>query len=413
MKTMNKHLFLLVMLGGILTTMAQEKPTAKSMFEFCSNPLKYKTVEFVPEVLAARTCGFIGNGFVTKQNETEVLETFKNGNGKPTTPEWIASFTKSGDKYMASAEKEEKKKNTATAKDDYEKAAFFYYMARWPHIFSPEAQQAYDKNVIAYKKAHQYEEVKFEEVKIPFEGKTITGHLRTPNPNGKQPLVVICPGIDDWKGEVVEFNKAFLENGFATLIIDLPGTGEGEFHLTAGSYKIFSKAVEYAKDLPQIDGDKIGFYGLSGGGHYAAAMALYDKNIKASVNVGGPVHLSFSKEWLNFTPQSIFMTLARCQGLNPREIGKDNAIDKMGRLSLVEQGLINYKAPTVPLLTINGAKDVLASPDEYKVFDELGVNQDVLIFENDGHVAPAHFDIHIPFSVNWMKKSLGINTRHH
>lgn len=392
---------------------AQEKPVAKSMFEFCQNPLKYKTVAFVPEVLAARTCGFIGNGFVTKDNEAEVLETFKAGEGKPTTPKWVASFTKSGDKYMATAEKAEKKNDVKSAKGDYEKAAFFYYMARWPHIFSPEAQQAYDKNVIAYKKAHQYEEVNFQEIKIPYEGKIITGHLRTPKTNEKQPLVVICPGIDDWKGEVVEFNKAFLEGGFATLIIDLPGTGESEFAMTAGSYKIFSKAVEYAKTLPQIDGDKIGFYGLSGGGHYAAAMALYDKNIKASVNVGGPVHLSFSKEWLNFTAESIFMTLARCQNLNVKEIGKDAAIEKMGRLSLIEQGLVNYKSSTVPLLTINGAKDILASPDEYKVFDELGVDQDELIFENDGHVAPAHFDIHIPFSVNWMKKKLGIRTAHH
>ena len=99
--------------------------------------------------------------------------------------------------------------------------------------------------------------------------------------------------------------------------------------------------------------------------------------------------------------------------MNVKEIGKDAAIEKMGRLSLIEQGLVNYKSSTVPLLTINGAKDILASPDEYKVFDELGVDQDELIFENDGHVAPAHFDIHIPFSVNWMKKKLGIRSAHH
>ena len=170
---MKKIFFLITLLCSVLSAIAQDKPDAKSMFEFCSNPGKYKTVEYVPEVLAARTCGFIGNGFVTKQNEAEVLATFKNGNGRPTTPEWVASFTKSGDKYMESAEKAEKKKNIDRAKGDYEKAAFFYYMARWPHIFSPEAQQAYNKNVIAYKKAHQYEEVKFEEVRISYENKTI------------------------------------------------------------------------------------------------------------------------------------------------------------------------------------------------------------------------------------------------
>ncbi len=96
---------------------------------------------------------------------------------------------------------------------------------------------------------------------------------------------------------------------------------------------MFSAAIAYAKSLPGIDGERIGFYGLSGGGYYAVAMALTDPNIKASVNVGGPVHRSFTREWLQVTPDSIFVTLARCSGFNAREASKDTIIEGMRSVS--------------------------------------------------------------------------------
>jgi len=145
-------------------------------------------------------------------------------------------------------------------------------MARWPHTFSPNAMKAYQKHVVAYRKAGTYLNPPIQELKIPYDGKNIIAHLRLPSSDKPLPLIVFSPGIDDWKGEMNDFIVPMLKAGFATVVIDLPGTGESQFKLSAGSHKVFSTVITHVKQLPEIDGQKIGFYGLSGGGYFATAL---------------------------------------------------------------------------------------------------------------------------------------------
>lgn len=393
-----------------ITNAKQMPPKAPTLHQFCQSLGKgtYSGTEGIPNVLVMRGCAWLKAGIIDKVSELELVEAAKKGNGKPGSPIWIKEFTKLGDKYMAIGEKAEKIKDKKVAHKTFETSAHFYYMARWPHLFSKEAEIAYKRHVIAYRKASKYLNPPIQELKIPYEGKTIIAHLRMPKSDKPLPLIVFSPGIDDWKGEMNDFINPMLKAGFATLVIDLPGTGESEFKLEAGSHKVFMRVIEYAKKLSGIDKDKIGFYGLSGGGYFAVAMALTEPSVKASVNIGGPVDLSFSKKWLNTTPQSILATITRCAGFNIKKEGKQEVIEQMLPISLKEQGLLKPIKNPPQLLTINGEKDILAHPGEYRLIDELGIKQDMLIFENDGHVAPAHFDIHIPFSIMWLKKSLKI-----
>jgi len=381
-------------------------PTARIFCESLGSGT-YSGIEAIPDVLGMRACAWLKAGLIHDGNEPDLMRAASVGKGAPGSPPWVKAFTSAGDRYFAEGESAEAAGEKKAAREGFESAAHFYYLARWPHIFSAEAGAAYEKHIAAYRRAARYLDPPILELEIPFEESTIIGHLRVPESTVPLPLIVLSPGIDDWKGEMNDFIEPMLEAGFATLVIDLPGTGQSTIKLAAGSHRVFSAAIAYAKQLPGIDEDRIGFYGLSGGGYFAVAMALTDPHVRAVVNVGGPVHRSFTREWLTVTPDSIFVTLARCAGYNPRNQDKDSIIEAMKPISLAEQGLLLPRKDPRHLLTINGQRDILADPTEYQLIDDLGIDQDMLIFERDGHVAPAHFDIHIPFSIAWLQKKLG------
>jgi len=389
-------------------THAKKENKSETLHDFCSNlaSKKYQGVEGLPNILVMRGCAWMKAGIIDQESEGHFLSAARKGNGKPASPEWIQEFTKVGDIAFKEAETAEMNKNKKEAHKKYELASHFFYMARWPHMFSKESTEAFKKHVIAYRKAGAYLNPPIQELKVPYDGKTIVAHLRLPSSDKPLPLIVFSPGIDDWKGEMNDFINPMLKAGFATLVVDLPGTGESEYRLAPGSHKVFTAAINFIKKNPKINADKIGFYGLSGGGYFATAMALTNPNVKASVNIGGPVHYSFTKQWLEETPKSVYATITRCAGLSDKKIGHDQVLKEMAKISLAEQGLVNPSTQKAPLLTINGEQDFIAHRGEYRFLDEKGINQDTLIFENDGHVAPAHFDIHIPFSINWLKKKM-------
>jgi len=404
--------FILILVLPLLASFELHASTGKSdsVHEFCASlgTGKFSGIKGIPDVLATRGCAWMKAGIIDKESEKILLSSAREGKGIPASPEWIQAFTKAGDNAFKLAEAGEKKKNKNLAHQNYELASHFYYMARWPHTFSPNAMKAYQKHVVAYRKAGTYLNPPIQELKIPYDGKNIIAHLRLPSSDKPLPLIVFSPGIDDWKGEMNDFIVPMLKAGFATVVIDLPGTGESQFKLSAGSHKVFSTVITHVKQLPEIDGQKIGFYGLSGGGYFATAMALTDPNVKASVNIGGTIHYSFQKEWLETTPKGIYATITHCAGFNDKKMGHAKVLEGMSPISLENQGLLNQTRQNVPLLTINGERDTIAHPGEYRLLDEKGVNQDILIFEYDNHVAPRYFDIHIPFSIAWLKKNLKI-----
>lgn len=389
----------------------QPKPVmAETSRNFCATlgSGKYRGVKNVPEVLVMRSCAWLGAGLISPESEPDFNAAAKAGGGAPGSPPWVAAFISAGDKWFGKGKAAEAAGDKEAAFKAFEAAQHFYYLGRWPHLFSPQAEAAYKKHVVAYRKMAQYFDPPLDEVSFQFEGKTQTGHLRVPKGDGPHPLIVLSPGIDDWKGEMNDFITPMLKAGFATFVMDLQGTGESPVLLSPGSHRIFSAAIDHIKSRPEISASKIGFYGLSGGGYNAVAMALTDDDVKASVNVGGPVHRSFSADWLNVTPQSIYLTITRTAGMIEQKIGKEAVLAGMAPISLEAQGLVKKRENPPALLTINGERDILAHPGEYRFLDEAGIDQDMLIFERDGHVAPAHFDIHIPFSISWLKKKLAI-----
>lgn len=128
---------------------------------------------------------------------------------------------------------------------------------------------------------------------------------------GKLPAIVISPGHSPWgKASDYPIDSIFARNGFAVLDYDAIGEGErlqypdlatgrsrlsratGE-HGEAGlqptligdsiaRYFIWDamRAVDYLQTLPEIDANRIGAFGCSGGGTITAMFAALDRRIK-------------------------------------------------------------------------------------------------------------------------------------
>ncbi|RFU30920.1 hypothetical protein B7463_g5401, partial [Scytalidium lignicola] len=104
----------------------------------------------------------------------------------------------------------------------------------------------------------------------------------------KGPCVIMTPGLTALKGHFVDgFAAAFQKAGFHALLYDNRGFGESGGHrFDADPIKAqddYLDAFDYAASLPEVDSERIAYWGSSFSGGVAVAAAAIDHRIKALV----------------------------------------------------------------------------------------------------------------------------------
>jgi len=98
--------------------------------------------------------------------------------------EWAQAWIQVADHYVEQAKTA---KDPQVASQLYKRAWRIYYFGQWPAPTSKGKQVAYEKALNAYLQYAKSFDPPLELVKIPFEGKEITGYLRLPK-NMKGPV---------------------------------------------------------------------------------------------------------------------------------------------------------------------------------------------------------------------------------
>ncbi len=374
---------------------------ANSFAQYAANPEKFETIEGVSPEIALRLPGFADFGM----DGDDLVEAVRKAGKSPVAATWGEVLIEYGNLAMNRGELAQKQDNSHLAEKEFMKASFWYFLARFPHIMNDTGMRAYQLHNEAYLCAARHSRYAMEIVDIIVDGKKGRAFLRLPNSSQlKYSVVMLAGGVDTWKSELEVHNlsDSFLEQGMATLQIDIPGTGECPISASDQGHAWFLAALDKLKNHPRIDGSKMSFYGLSFGGYWATKMAFIAPWLSGVVNNGGPIHHTFQPLWLQKLPMGLKKILALMLGFDH---STDLIIDKLAKFSLFSQGLLNTKL-YAPILNINGAKDEVVSIDEISFLNEQNIHQDTLIFGKDRHVASRNWFLHNQFAARWLSKHL-------
>jgi cephalosporin-C deacetylase-like acetyl esterase len=107
-------------------------------------------------------------------------------------------------------------------------------------------------------------------------------------PGEKVPGLVLCAGFGSARNLIVpDYAKHFVEAGFATLGFDYRGFGGSEGDHTRiianESVQDIRAALTWLSLQPEVDVDRLGLWGTSGGGAHTVTVTGLDKRVKAGV----------------------------------------------------------------------------------------------------------------------------------
>ncbi|MBI2369707.1 MAG: alpha/beta hydrolase, partial [Deltaproteobacteria bacterium] len=300
---------------------------------------------------------------------------------------WAREWSRVAEPYEKKGDEQFRAGNRKEALEAYYQAYRYYYLGRWPLTNSVGKKQAYQGAIRTFLAAARLFDPPLERVAIPFDGKQIVGYLRLPKGVSRPPLIFHWGGIDGWKEDARANVEGYLAAGWASFVIDIPGTGESPILVTADAHRLFSAVLDYFQNRPEIDAARIAVQGSSWGGYWAAKIAHVERRrIRAAVNWGGPVHYYFQPEWQRKALGTreylfgLFEARAALYGVNTVE----EFLATGPKFSLRELGILGQ--PSAPLLSVNGKNDTQVPISDLYILMETGAPKAAWVNPAGGHM---------------------------
>jgi pimeloyl-ACP methyl ester carboxylesterase len=324
----------------------------------------------------------------------EDAERVKNALTSLDRDEWAREWSKFGFEYEAQADALEKSggdKNKIC--ELYELSFHNFRVGRYPCAGSNGQAQAYRDSLRVFRKAARYFDPPMEIVEVPFGDRKLTGYLQIPKGIARPPVVMHWGGVDGWKEDRQRAHARFNRLGIAGFAIDMPGTGESPVLFTdAGATRTFSVLIDYLLTRKDIDATRLGVWGGSYGGYWAAKLAFVEaQRLKGAVFHGSNVHYGFQENWLRpaltekasvaiFGPIGLFQARSKAMGVKTLE----EFLQVAPALSLLQQGLLDQ--PSAPILGVNGKLDDQAPVEDIYLLMEHGNPKEARIYPQGGHM---------------------------
>jgi dienelactone hydrolase len=239
-----------------------------------------------------------------------------------------------------------------------------------------------------------------ERVAIPYEGTELYGNLRRPLGVERPPVVAMCMGLDSTKEEMHDYEQRFLRRGLATFAFDGPGQGEAEHDLAlVPEYERPVAAVfDVLERRDDLDPDRIGLWGVSLGGYFAARAACFERRAKACVSLSGAYERS-----TNFHGRPAINIAAFIYRSKSNDI--DEAAEISARMSLrgVASGI------TCPIYIVAGTADRITPSSQAELLAAEVSGPVVLdIVEGGNHVVNNLWYRYRDQTADWMAEQLGV-----
>ncbi|MGE3710323.1 MAG: alpha/beta hydrolase family protein [Hyphomicrobiaceae bacterium] len=282
------------------------------------------------------------------------------------------------------------------------RAAVTYHFAKY--LFVQDLKQmraAHMKAVDCHTLALPHQRYPGERVMIPYEGHQLAAVLRKPPGIEKPPVVLMMMGLDSTKEELDTFEITFLERGMAVLAFDGPGQGEAEYDMPIRyDYEgVVGPVIDWLKaQRADLDGDRIGLWGISLGGYYAPRTVAFEKRIKAAIAVCGPYDWGALWDKLPDLTRDAFVVRSHSRTAAEAK-PKADKLCLRGVASKIE----------TPIYLVAAGLDRLTPAEDYeKLRAEIKGPCELLVIPDANHVAHNRPYLYRPQTADWMAKQLGV-----
>lgn len=261
------------------------------------------------------------------------------------------------------------------ASEYYLRSSAIYRISRFPAPRSEQQKLAWDlgkKNAI---RGLGLRPNPVREVEVPHihgvegEGGVIPVYYLLPEGARKEapvPLLIIFTGLDGYRTELAVWMEGFRTVGIATLILEIPGTGDCPANASdpKSPDRLYSSLLDWVDQQEGLDTGRKAVWGFSTGGYYAIRVAhTHAERLAGVVALGGGCHWMFDRRWLDEVnhleyPFDLADTLAwkwgyggdvekfKAEGMDKFSLLKDGTLDKKECTRLL---LVNVSLPPFPL----------------------------------------------------------------
>jgi dipeptidyl aminopeptidase/acylaminoacyl peptidase len=289
-----------------------------------------------------------------------------------------------------------------SAAEHLSRAAVYYHFAKFVFVNDVARMRAAHRKAIECKQlALPHMRPPAVRVEIPYESASLAGFLRLPMGAVKPPVLIMVPGLDSAKEELEAYELPFLARGMATLMVDGPGQGEAEYEFPIrGDYEVPVKAiVDWVIKRPEVDGSRIGLWGVSLGGYYAPRAAAFEKRLKACIGLAGPY--DFHDKW-DTLPELTRETFRVRSHLATQQEAKAYSATLTLKNGIARQ-------IECPLFLVTGKLDRLVPwQDTQRIADEASGPVEVMIVEDGNHIANNRPYRYRNRTADWMAEQLGL-----
>jgi pimeloyl-ACP methyl ester carboxylesterase len=373
--------------------------------------------------------GFYRRWFNLVDDMQLLIDTVKNV--KSTEDEdWVPVWSAVGARYEKEAEAALARKDKTAARAAFLQAKTYYSLARFPSPYhsgssicppdmSPIKAKSYEKYLECYGRATELLEIKPEVVKVQRDGKEATGFLRLPAgvkagaSSKKVPAVLVMCGADMYKEDREKYAEGALAEGMAALVVDAPGTGQTTFPHAPESVVAWQAALDALAKRPEIDGARLGAFGVSRGGQWVIRLAAHDARVKALISCapGGAGYWGTPEEraeWRKATMERARTNWFGPRGTRPplKEMTEEEQHKEFLRWSLKDDGLLDKL--TMPMYLVNGKVDHLTPIGNIYLLLESGppTGRVARIYADDGHIAARNEREWGPAAWKWLREQL-------
>ena len=349
----------------------------------------------------------------------DTVATIKSTEDEDWVPAWSAvaeRFEKKADAALARGDK-------ANARKKYLEAKTFYSLARFPAPYhsgsaicppdmSPIKARSYQRYLDCFKKATALRDEAQIELRIKRNGKEAVGYLRLPNgasAKNKVPAVLVMCGGDMYKEDREKYADGANTAGIAALVVDAPGTGQTTFAHSPEAIVAWKAALDALQARPEIDGNRLGAFGVSRGGLWVMRLGALDARIKGLISCapGGVGYWGTDEERAEARRATLERYKTNWFGPRgtkpvPKAMTEKEQRAEFLRWSLKDNGLLDKL--TMPMFLVNGKVDHLTPIGNLYMALESGppTGRVARVYPDDGHIAARNEREWGPASWKWL-----------